>query len=79
MKLAGIFQDIEDLCDFKTISYDGHFVFQNEAKLLYRQVYIAINILCKFGEDILINEWTDAQMHGRKVFYNLPTTATCRR
>ena len=56
MKLAGIFQDLEHLHDFHTISYGGHFVFQNEAKILQRQVFIAINISCKFGEDILINE-----------------------
>ena len=58
MKLAGIFQDLEHLkvYDFQTISYGGHFVFQNEAKILQRQVFIAINIPCKFGEDICINE-----------------------
>ena len=55
MKLAGIFQDLEHLYDFQTISYGGHFVFQNEAKILQRQVFIAINIPCKFGEDIFIN------------------------
>ena len=55
MKLAGIFQDFEHLYDFQTISYGGHFVFQNEAKLLHRQVVIAINIPCKFGEEIFIN------------------------
>ena len=26
------------------------------AKILHRHVFIAINILCKFGEDIFINE-----------------------
>ena len=56
MKVAGIFQDLEHLYDFQTIGYGGHFLFQNEAKILYRQVFIAINIPCKFGEDILINE-----------------------
>ena len=56
MKLAKIFQDLEHLDDFQTISYGGHFVFQNKAKLLQRQVVIAINIPCKFGEDIFINE-----------------------
>ena len=54
MKLAGIFQDLEHLYDFQTISYGGHFVFQNEAKIFH--VFIAINIPCKFGEDIFINE-----------------------
>ena len=56
MKLAGIFRDSEPLYDFKTIGYDGHFVFQNEAKILHRQVFIAMNIPCKFDEDIFINE-----------------------
>ena len=56
MKLAGIFQDLEHLYDFQTFSYGSHFVFQNEAKILQRQVFIAINIPCKFGEDIFINE-----------------------
>ena len=56
MKLAGIFQDLEHLYDFQTISYGGHFVFQNEAKIFHRQVFIAVNILCNFGEDFFINE-----------------------
>ena len=56
MKLGGIFQDLENLYDFQTISYGGQFVFQNEAKILQRQVFIAINIPCKFGEDVFINE-----------------------
>ena len=52
MKLAGIFQDLEHLYDFQTMSYGGHFVFQNEAKIFQRQVFIAINIPCKFGENM---------------------------
>ena len=44
------------ICDFQTVSYGGHFVFQNEAKIFQKQVFIAINIPCKFGEDIFINE-----------------------
>ena len=56
MKLAGIFQDLERLYNFQKISYGGHFVFQNEAKIFQRQVFIAINIPCKFGEDMFINE-----------------------
>ena len=56
LKLAGIFQDLEHLYDFRTISYGGHFVFQNEAKKFQRLVFIAINIPCKFGEDTFINE-----------------------
>ena len=34
MKLAGIFQDLENLYDFQTIGYGGLLVFQNEAKIL---------------------------------------------
>ena len=56
MKPAGIFQDLEYLYDFQTIGYGGHFVFQNEAKILQKQGFIAINIPCKFGEDNFINE-----------------------
>ena len=56
MKLAGIFQDLEDLYDFQTIGYGGHFIFQNEAKILHRQVFMTKNIPCKFGEDIFMNE-----------------------
>ena len=56
MKLAGIFQDLEHLYDFQTISYGGHFGFPNEAKILQREVFIAINIPCKFGENIFIND-----------------------
>ena len=52
MKPAGIFRDLEQLYDFQTIGYSGHFVFQNEAKSLQRQVFVAINIPCKFDEDI---------------------------
>ena len=56
MKLAGIFQDLEHLYDFQTISCGGHFVFPNEAKILQRQVFISINIACKVCENIYINE-----------------------
>ena len=56
MKLAGIFQDLEHLYDFQTINYGGHLFFPNEAKILHRQVFIAINITCKFGENIFIND-----------------------
>ena len=54
MKLAEIFQVLEHLYDFQTISYGGHFVFQSETKIFQRQVFIAINFTCKFGEDIFI-------------------------
>ena len=57
MKLPAIFQDIlEHFYDFQTIGYGSHFVFKNEAKILHRHVFIAINIPCKFGENIFINE-----------------------
>ena len=55
MKLVAIFQDLEHLNDFQTIGYGGHFVRQNEAKILHRHVFIHIDIPCKFGEDIFIN------------------------
>ena len=38
------------------IIYGGHLVFQNEAKILHRQVFIVINIPCKCGEDNFIDE-----------------------
>ena len=47
MKLAGIFRDLDQLYDF---------VFQKETKILQGQVFIAINIPCKFDEDIFTNE-----------------------
>ena len=56
MKQAGIFKNFQHLYDFQTIGHGGNFVFQNEAKILQRQVFIAINMPCKFGEDIFINE-----------------------
>ena len=34
------------------IGYGGHFAFQNDVKILHKQVFIAINIPCNFGEDI---------------------------
>ena len=40
MKLAGIFQDLEHLYDFQTISYGGHFVFPNEAKILHEDRFL---------------------------------------
>ena len=56
MRLAGIFRDLEQLHDFQTTGYGGHFVFQKDAKILHRQVFITINISYKFGEDIFINK-----------------------
>ena len=53
---ATIFQDLEHLYDLQILGYGGHFVFQNEAKILHRHVFIAINIPCKFSKDIFINE-----------------------
>ena len=52
MMLATIFQDLENLNDFQTIFFGGHFVFQNEAKILHRHIFVAINIPCNFGDDI---------------------------
>ena len=37
MILAVIFQDLEHLNDFQTISYGGHFVLQNEGKIFLKQ------------------------------------------
>ena len=54
MKLTARFQDLGHLYDFQTISHGGYFVFQSEAKILHRHVFIAINIPCKFGKDICI-------------------------
>ena len=56
MKQPGIFQDLKQVDDFQTIAYGGHFVFQSEAKVSHRHVFIAINNPCKFGEDNFINE-----------------------
>ena len=56
MKLAGIFQDLEHLYKFQTISCGGHLVFQNEVKILHRQLFIVISIPYKFGEDIFTTE-----------------------
>ena len=56
MKLAAIFQDLEHFYDFQTIDYGGHFIFEDEPKMLHRHVFIAINIPCKFGGYIFINE-----------------------
>ena len=56
MKLAGIFRDLEELYNFQTIGHGGHLLFYKEAKILHRHVFITINILCNFGEDIFINE-----------------------
>ena len=64
MKLAGIFQNLQHLYDFQTIGYGGHFVFQNEAKIFQRQVFIAINVPLKFGEDIFINE-SDSKVYAK--------------
>ena len=60
MKLAGIFRDLEQLYEimiFKQLAMVAILFFQNEAKILQRQVFIAINIPWKFDVDIFINEW----------------------
>ena len=41
---------------FKQLAMAAILFFQNEAKILQRQVFIAINIPCKFGKDIFTNE-----------------------
>ena len=56
MKIAAILQDLEHLSDFQTIGYGGNLVFQNEAKILHRAVFIAINVPCRFAEDMFVNE-----------------------
>ena len=40
---------------FKQLAMAAIF-FQNEAKILHRQVFIAINITFKFGKEIFTNE-----------------------
>ena len=37
MNVAAIFQVLEHLNDFEIIGYVAHFVFQNEAKIVFRQ------------------------------------------
>ena len=56
MKLAGIFQDLEHLYDFQTIIAMAAILFFKMRLKFHRQVFIAINIPSKFGEDIFINE-----------------------
>ena len=57
MKLTAIFKVLELINDIQTIGYGSHVVFQNKDKRFYRQVFTAINILCKYGEDMfIINE-----------------------
>ena len=41
MKVDAIFQDLEHLYNFQTVSHGGNFVVQNEAKILHRHVWIA--------------------------------------
>ena len=41
---------------FKQLAIAGICFFQNEAKIFNRQVFIAINIPCNFGEGIFMNE-----------------------
>ena len=50
---SAIFQDLEQLYDFQTISYGGHFVFKMRLSF---STDIAINIPYIFGEDNFINE-----------------------
>ena len=41
---------------FKQLAMAAILFFQNEAKILQRQVFVAINIPCKFDEDIFITK-----------------------
>ena len=50
-----IYKLLQHVNDFRTIGYIGHFVFQYETKIVYRGVFVAIKIPCKFGEEIFIN------------------------
>ena len=66
---------------FKQSAMVAILFFHNEAKIFYRHVFIAINILCKFGEDIFIND-QDIKIYvkmrrtdAHKAFYNIPTMA----
>ena len=54
MKLAGIFQDLEHLYDFQQLPMAAILFFK--VRQNFAQVFIAINIPCKFGEDVFINE-----------------------
>ena len=58
MKPAGIFRDLEELYEimiFKQLAMVAILFFKMRPKFC-RQVFIAINIPCKFDEDIFINE-----------------------
>ena len=55
MKLSAIFQDLEHIYHIQKNQVWGPFYFQNEATILQRHVFIAINIPYIFGEDIFIN------------------------
>ena len=79
---------------FKQLAMAAILFFKMRLKF-FRKVFIAINIPCKCGEYIFINEWdikvyaktwrtdghTDDRTHRcTEGFYNLPTTASgCRR
>ena len=59
MKLGAIFKVLDHLNDFQTSSYGSHFFFfLMRTKFFCTCVFIAINNVCKFGEDILINDVT---------------------
>ena len=55
MKLGAIFQDLEHHMIFKQLAMAAILILKIRPKFC-RHVFIAINILCKFGEDIFINE-----------------------
>ena len=41
---------------FKQSAMEAILFFKHEAKMFYRHVFTAINIPCKFGEDVFIND-----------------------
>ena len=55
LKLATIFQDFSRLF-FKQLAMVAILFFKMRPNVLHRHVIIAINISCKFSEDIFINE-----------------------
>ena len=40
MNLAAIFQVLQYFNDFEIIGYGGHFVFQNEAKIVHSKIFV---------------------------------------
>ena len=55
MKLASIFKLLEHVNDFFEQLDMVVILLFKIGKIFFRHVYIALNIPCKFGEDIFIN------------------------